>query len=95
MGFESDAEEVNSKLFVLATLLSSTILFNIKQNLSYDVLKQLRHVVDLNSLIIMKSDVHVSNSTLVSQLAPKMVILVRDSDIQLADDETSKDYLES
>jgi hypothetical protein len=69
-------------------LLSSTILFNIKQNLNYETLKQLKLAVELPNLIKMKvDDVFVSNSTLISQLAPKLVIVVRDSEINLMDED--------
>jgi hypothetical protein len=68
-------------------LLSSTILFNIKQNLNYETLKQLKLAVELPNLIKMKADdFFVSNSTLISQLAPKLVIVVRDSEINLMDE---------
>jgi hypothetical protein len=43
-------------------------------------------------------DVFVSNSTLISQLAPKLVIVVRDSEVKLMHEDleiTSKQFLES
>lgn len=67
-GFDDEADEVvNSKLFAIATLMSSTILFNIKQNLNYETLKHMKLAVELPSLIKMKADgCFVSNSLLVS-----------------------------
>ena len=53
-----------------------------KHDLTYDTLKQLKPVVELENLIKMKDGI-VSNSVLISQLVPKLVLVVRDHQMQL------------
>lgn len=78
-GFDENVDDlVNSKLLAIATLLSSTLLFNIKHSLSYEGLKVLKPVTELANVLKLKES-SASNPTLVSQLTPRLVFLLRDS----------------
>jgi hypothetical protein len=48
-GFDDNGDEsVNNKLFAVANLLSSTILFNMMHNVTYDSIKQLKPTQELS-----------------------------------------------
>lgn len=53
-----------------------------KHDLTYETLKQLKPVVELENLIKMKDGI-VSNSVLISQLVPRLILVVRDHQIHL------------
>lgn len=92
-GFDDNVDDlVNSKLMAIATLLSSTLLYNLKHSFSYENLKQLKPVTELPNVLKLKES-HASNSTLVTQLTPRLVILLRDSQVKL-EDVTGRQYLE-
>lgn len=92
-GFDENVDDlVNSKLLALATLLSSTLLYNLKHSLSYEALKQLKPVTELTTVLKLKEGL-ASNPTLVTQLTPRLVILLRDSQVKL-DDLSGRQYLE-
>ena len=78
-GFDDLADDLaNSKLMAIATLLSSTVLFNLKHSFSYENLKQLKPVTDLVELLRLKES-NANNSVLITQLAPRLIVLIRDS----------------
>ena len=92
-GFDDLAEDLaNSKLMAIATLLSSTVLFNLKHSFSYENLKQLKPVTDLVELLRLKES-NANNSVLITQLAPRLMVLIRDSQIKL-EGMTGQQYLE-
>jgi len=76
----------------IATLLSSTIIFNVKHSFSYDSLKQLKPITDLPDVLRLKES-NASNSALVTQLAPRLLVLLRDSKVKL-DSISGQQYLE-
>ena len=72
-------------------------MFNLKHQLSYDTLKQLKPVTDLQTMIYMKEGL-ANSSLLLTHLCPKMVLVLRDNQVssktEAGDERTSKEYLE-
>lgn len=94
-GFDEQADDlINSKLLAIAVLLSSTMLFNVKQDFTYESLKQMRSFNDLPNLIKMTQD-NVDENTLLTQIAPKLIVLIRDSHVDLKEATSDKQYLEN